>query len=769
MRQTNHFRSRPVAAAIATAVFAFASAGVHAAPGALPTLELVAPASVDEGAGYFEYRVEIDRPSHLPVKYTVQVGLTSPWSRRAATVASTKDVQVPKALPIRSLPKVFRGTIRPGETSTTHKILVNDDDLVEQNETISLRLIRPQRAVLGDGRSASVKIIDNDAAYTLAVLHINDHHSRLQPDTGTNLVLDGQSTRVEIGGFPRIVAKMNALESGSENVIKLHAGDAITGSIFYSLFKGEADADLMNQVCFDAFALGNHEFDDSDAGLAQFIGFLNGNPGGCQTPVLAANVVPAVGTPLRPDAATSLIQPYVIKEINGEKVGVIGIDIATKTQIASSPLDTTEFLDEKETAQFYIDELKGMGIDKIIVLSHFQYANEVELAKSLSGVDVVVGGDSHSLLGDAFADFGLSPSGPYPTVVQNADGDTACVVQAWQYSAVVGELAVSFNQAGQVVGCDGTPHLLLGDSFKRTPQGGNSRVELEGAARQAVYDAIDAAAELSIVEPDPVSQAIVEDYAVEVEVLKQTIVGVADEELCIERIPDQGRDTDECREKTRVNGGDIQQLVTEAFLQRSFRADVALQNAGGIRIKIPVGDISINDVFTLLPFANTLVELELTGAEIKQTLEEAAESATTISSGAYPYAANLRWDVDLSQPSGSRFSNIEIRRKGSTVWVPLQDDDQAVVVTNSFLAGGGDGYFTFEQAADDGRIVDTFIDYAQAFIDYLQQDVGGAAAGDPVLDPAPSVSALACADYSTQSFIGTDGVERLPAPNRTCD
>ena len=190
MRQTNRFRSRPMAAAIATALFAFTSAGVHAAPNACPTLELVAPASVEEGDGYFKYRVDIDRPSHLPVKYTVQVGLTSPWSRRAATVASTKDVEVPRALPIRSLPKVFRGTIRPGETSTTHKILINDDDLVEQNETVSLRLIRPQRAVLGDQRSAAVKIIDNDAAYTLAVLHINDHHSRLQPDTGTNLVLE---------------------------------------------------------------------------------------------------------------------------------------------------------------------------------------------------------------------------------------------------------------------------------------------------------------------------------------------------------------------------------------------------------------------------------------------------------------------------------------------------------------------------------------------------------------------------------------------------
>jgi 5'-nucleotidase len=660
--------------------------------------------------------------------------------------------------------------INPGATSATHRVEIRDDQLVEQNETVSLRLLRPWLAKLGDDRTAAVKIIDNDAAYALSVLHINDHHSRLQPDTGTNLLLDGRSTRVEIGGFPRVVAKMNELQNSSANVIKLHAGDAITGTIFYSLFKGEADADLMNRVCFDAFALGNHEFDDGDGGLADFLRYLNADPASCDTPVLAANVVPAIGTPLRPNAATSLIQPYVVKEINGEQVGVIGIDIADKTQISSSPLDTTEFLDEQQTAQFYIDELQAMGVNKIIVLSHFQYANEVELARSLRGVDIVVGGDSHTLLGEDFSDFGLNPGGPYPTVVSNADGDTACVVQAWQYAAVVGELAVQFNEAGQVLGCDGTPHLLLGDSFQRVPAGGSSRVELAGAERQAVYDVVNATPELSIVNPDPLAQAIVDEYAVDVEILKQTIVGVATEDLCVERIPDQGRSTiNGCREKTRVNGGDIQQLVTEAFLRRSFRADVALQNAGGVRNDIPAGDISINDVFTLLPFANTLVELELTGAEIKRVLEEAGDSATGISTGAYPYAANLRWDADLSQPSGSRFSNLQIRRKGSPAWVALEDEDHVVVVTNSFLAGGGDGYFTFEQAAREGRIVDTFIDYAQALIDYLQQDVGGAAAGEPVLVPAPEISAVACADYSTQSFIGTDGIERIPAVNRTCN
>jgi len=95
----------------------------------------------------------------------------------------------------------------------------------------------------------------------LKILHINDHHSHLKPDGRMSLDLDGKSTRVRSGGMPAVVARMKQLEEAAgNNVLKLHAGDAVSGSLFFTLFKGEADAALMNEICFDAFALGNHEF-----------------------------------------------------------------------------------------------------------------------------------------------------------------------------------------------------------------------------------------------------------------------------------------------------------------------------------------------------------------------------------------------------------------------------------------------------------------------------------------------------------------------------
>lgn len=573
--------------------------------------------------------------------------------------------------------------------------------------------------------------------FDLTILHINDHHSHLESDSG-DLELPGGETRVQFGGFPSVVAKLDELAAGaSGEVVKVHAGDAITGTLFFSLFEGEADAALMNEACFDIFALGNHEFDSSDQGLADFLGHLNGSDS-CDTATLAANVVPAPGTPLAPEGDKIFEDNVIIEYDGGERVGYVGIDIAGKTQNSSSPLDTTEFLDEIETAQAQVDLLTAAGVNKIVLVTHIQLANDLDLASQVSGVDVIVGGDSHSLLGD-FADLGLNTQGEYPQRTTDAEGNPVCVVQAWQFSWVVGELNVSFDEDGVVTGCEGTPHLLLADSFQREPSEDADREELTGEARDEVVAFVEATPELSIVTPDADAEAVLAQFSGQVDVLQQQIIGEATADLCLERIPGEGRSQICDVDDTAANGGDIQQLVTDAFLARSFEADIAIQNSGGIRIDIPEGDITIADVFELLPFANTIVNLEMTGEEVAAVLEEAIAFSIDPdgSTGAYPYGAGIRWDVDLNGAEGERLSNIEVLVDGS--FVPLDPDATFTVATNSFTAGGGDGYFTFEAVADDGRLEDTLLEYAQIFIDYIEQDVDG------VLDTPEA--------YSTQSIV----------------
>jgi len=583
---------------------------------------------------------------------------------------------------------------------------------------------------------------DDESTLSLRVVHINDHHSHLQSESAS-LTIDGVETDVTLGGFPRVVSMINQLSNSSDPVLKLHAGDAITGDLYYTLFKGEADAALMNQVCFDAFELGNHEFDDGDSGLVSFLDDLNS--GNCNTTVLGANVVPEVGiSPLAQNTSTDYIQPYLIKSYGDQKVGIIGLDIASKTKNSSSPDATTEFLDETATAQSYIDELKEQGINQIILLTHYQYENDLTLAANLTDVDVIVGGDSHTLLGNEFEDFGLNPAGPYPTQVTNKDGNPVCVVQAWQYSYVVGELNVEFNNEGNIESCTGQPHLLLGNEFSRDDINGNS-VSVTGNELAAIESSIEASPVLDIVEEDATSATILEGYSEQVDVLKTTVIGSSNDDLCLERIPGQGQSTLCSASETQSQGSDISNLVALAFKTMSITSDIAIQNAGGVRTDIAMGDITIGDAYTLLPFANTLSELSMTGAEIIAVLEDAYDYALSPdgSTGAYPYASGLRWNVDSSQTKGNRFTNVQVKLKDETVWRAIDETETYTVVTNNYIAQGRDGYDTFGVISAQGRVVDTFLDYAQSFVDYVEEQ--------------GSISKLPSSEYSTQMFYDTDG------------
>ena len=273
---------------------------------------------------------------------------------------------------------------------------------------------------------------DNDTPaqqpLALTIAHINDHHSNLDAFAAQTMKIGGVDTQVELGGFARVTQAFKAYE-GRDDVLKLHAGDANTGTLYYTLFKGQADADLMNTICFDAMAAGNHEFDDGDAQFKSFIDHLHA--GACQTPVLAANVKPQVGTPLAPKATDDYLKPYTIKTVKGVQVGIIGLTVKGKTQNSSSPLATTVFEDEAVAAQRIIDQLKGQGVKHIVLLTHIGYQADKALAARLTDVDAIIGGDSHTLLGDfSHLGSGYAAAGAYPTQAVNKDGKPVCIGQA---------------------------------------------------------------------------------------------------------------------------------------------------------------------------------------------------------------------------------------------------------------------------------------------------------------------------------------------------
>lgn len=543
--------------------------------------------------------------------------------------------------------------------------------------------------------------------FNLTLLHINDHHSTLAAKRQT-LVWGGQQWQVEAGGFPRVGAKIKALRAANENVLTLHAGDALTGSLYFTLFGSEADARMMNNICFDAFTIGNHEFDNGDAALAKFLQQLGTQS--CPTAKLGANIKPEVGvSPLTPDREWQMFQPYTIVKRGGEKIAIIGLDIASKTKKSSQPDETTEFLDELETARRYIAEVQQQGIEKIVLLTHIQYERDKELVQQLPGVDVVIGGDSHTLLGN-FSDFGIESSGPYPTVLTNVNGEKVCVGHAYQYSLVVGELDAVFD-GDKIAECRGRPHFLLGEEI--------SVSEGMVTTYEPIKTAIEKSGVFSFVQPDPELQTMLEEYRSKVEDFSAEVIAQVPEQICTQEIDRPRREG--C---ANVISSGVHRLVAEAFLHAVPEADFAIQNGGGVRSDINQGDFTVGDAFTVLPFANTLVKLELSGSEFKQAMEEALAYSVSDggASGAYPYGAGIRYSVDLTKEKGSRVSDLQVWDKGSNSWQPMTARTTYIMVTNSFIAGGQDGYETFYRVSERGRARNTGIDYAASLVNYARAE-----------------------------------------------
>lgn len=560
------------------------------------------------------------------------------------------------------------------------------------------------------------------APLTLHIAHINDHHSNLEPFAGTELLIDGEPTQVDLGGFARQTALFKALD-GTPNLLKLHAGDALTGTLYYTFFKGRADAQMMNTICFDAMAVGNHEFDDGDAVLRDFLDALGQGP--CQTPVLSANVLPAEGSPLNPGGRPPYLRPWVVREVGGVKVGIVGLTIAGKTQNSSRPLATTRFLPEVAAAQAAIDQLKAQGVHHIVLLTHQGYAADQALAAQLTDVDVIIGGDSHTLLGD-FSAHGVPSAGPYPTSAYDRRGQLVCIAQAWEYSKALGLLRVQFDGRGRVLDCEGQASLVVGETLRRRNAQGEWQ-PLPEAEQAALRERLRQVPTLKLVAPDPQAQAVLATYTAQVEAEKARPIGEALDALCLVRSPGEATARSAgvpgCEQAHRLaRGSDAAQVVAEAFLRGSRRADIALQNAGGVRIPIRAGRLTMKDAFSVLPFANTLVELDLSGAEIHATLEDAVANYLDqrLSDGAHPYAAGLRWHLDMSQARGQRFSRLEVRDKTNGQWAPLDPLRIYTLVTHDFIASGRDGYTTLGRAFAQGRAVNTYLLYTQTFVDHLQ-------------------------------------------------
>ena len=617
--------------------------------------------------------------------------------------------------------------------------------------------------VVNDSKEVPQPTSQSEAAemhHEITILHVNDTHSHISQDhfvlnpedlgleltdpTGTSI----DRVKVPFGGYPRIVALFNEEATSVRNVIKVHAGDTITGTPYYTLFKGpekiSPDALMMNLICFDAFVIGNHEFDDGDLGLADFL--MDLAAGDCTTEVLSANLEISSSSPL----AEAQIKPFTVIEMGKSSMGVIGITIKNKTEVSSNPDPGTALTDEISAAQSSIDALTALGVEHIMLLTHNQYDRDIKMANLLSGVDVIVGGDSHTLLGDeTFSDLGLNVSGPYPTLTVDAENRPVCIVHAWENTHIMGQLKVAFYD-GTVKDCSGHPVAPIGSKIEYTASDGSTAL-LSVKYKRLILDKLTAHDEFKLQSVDLEAAALLQEFDVHIDGTLNSFIGTATHDLCLERIPGEGRSNIYgCKEKTQSQGSDITMIVAKAIYEAAGDADMAIQNAGGVRADIPAGAITLRDVYELLPYSNNIVRGEMLGVEILAALEAALTHIFDQggSTGAFPYVYGMRFDADATQNQGQRISNVHTFSRSTRKWSQIDPEAVYSVVTTSYLSTGGDNYTNFV----DVKWKETNSDYRQALIGHIERKTKS----------GKNIQSISREFYSTQQFIDQKGCRLTP-------
>jgi 5'-nucleotidase len=279
------------------------------------------------------------------------------------------------------------------------------------------------------------------ADYSLHVIHINDLHSRIEPISKYDSTCGAEDNAAGecFGGVARVKTMIDQLrgELADQNVIVLDAGDQYQGSLMYTTYKGDVEIEFMNDIGFDVMAVGNHEFDDGDEGLAKLVD-------GVDFPVISGNIDVSASNIL-----AGKVSDHVILEVGGQKIGIISA-LASDTAETSSPSDAVVFADEIESLQADADALAAEGVDIIIALNHVGAKGDMAIAEAVSGIDAVVGGHSHQLVSNT-----VEGAMAYPTMVGNVP-----VVQAYAYSKYVGHLELTFDDDGNVTGATGDTILL---------------------------------------------------------------------------------------------------------------------------------------------------------------------------------------------------------------------------------------------------------------------------------------------------------------------
>jgi 5'-nucleotidase len=398
-----------------------------------------------------------------------------------------------------------------------------------------------------------------------------------------------------------------------------------------------------NWLSYSAMGLGNHDFDDNIDGLAPFAQSVT-------FPLLAANINDT-GAPQLHD----LYKKSVVLIVKGVRVGIIGY--ITRTTEYNFPGREVTFLDEVTSVRQEAQLLHADGVNVIIALGHSGYDIDQKLAEQVELLDIVVGGHSHTFLYTPTGDEDTppeEPEGPYPTYVENLKqpGKIIPVVQAKAFTKYLGHLKLKFDEQGELL----TPVPEQGVIYAK-PLLMDKTVEQDQTTLEMMTKWQDQLSEYK-------------------EVVGSTLVVVKDEES----------------DSVESNMGN---LIADSMAAAHDDTYIAFMNNGGIRNRFEIGNITLEDIFFVLPFNNTVDLMAMPGRSLLSAVERAASRLDPQQPDKYPgfglQVAGLRLEILVtSNNTDSRVNRIQVRVGNSEEdWEDLVPDKTYRVAVGSYLAPDG--------------------------------------------------------------------------------
>ena len=473
-----------------------------------------------------------------------------------------------------------------------------------------------------------------DKPITITFLDTNDLHAHVTPT-----IIKGKS----YGGYARIATLVRQTREKEKNVVLLNAGDTFQGTLFFNAYEGLADGAILSAIGIDAGAVGNHEFDRGPDVLANYANAIG-------WPLVAANLDLQREPRLR-----GRIAKYVVLNVGGEKVGVVGADTVDTPNI-SGPGPNIDFRDVVPTVQAAVDELTSAKVNKIVVVTHIGYDEDQKMVTQLRDVDLVVGGHSHSPLGTPELPGWRKADGPFPTLVKDLKGVAVPIVQAYEWGKVVGRITLEFDDKGKVKRIKEATPIVIDDSIPE----------------------------------DKRIKALVQAFEKPILALQNAPVG--ETKTALER---------------GGEGGDspMSDLMADAMQAKTapLGSVAAFVNAGGVRSGLEAGPITYGQALSVMPFNNTLTVLDLTGEELKAALLQGVKSGGGLLTPSAGTSYAVKGDEVEAIVAGQPVDPAKIYR----------------VTFLTFTSNGGDSHFVLRDAKgrrlDTGLLdIDAFTEYLKA-------------------------------------------------------